>query len=443
LFSVESFFDVYTELSVDGGDTWLPSTNGARVELVQPHLIGAVGPSEVHVTFEGTQEGQADDDDTDGYDEVETELVDLDLRGHSAMGPALIGLRTDVLSIGEIAELINAQPGLLEVAPFDGGGVAAESFFDVWPEIRLGGQVLVTPMTLPVETSIAHKPPQDGERYVNPYPRPVELIDPATGQGTGLFVVRQVYQPAPTVEHDSFPKSQMVLGLQVPSVGNLNITMKGPSTVDVYFEGPMEGNAVDDDLNGRDEVTTQMKTLQLEGHHPALGDVYLNLNSQQISLGQIEENSDAQTGRLDVPPFSLTGTGESFFDLFVEIQIPALGMSLHNEQPMRISANITHKPPDSEDLFYGLLDVSLLDESGEPTGYIASTMMFRSGPCDRCSDFDGSGFINYVDLRVFADSWLWEASPGDTNNLADFDCDGRIYSTDFAIFASRWLQACP
>ncbi|MHC4865896.1 MAG: hypothetical protein ACYTEX_17580 [Planctomycetota bacterium] len=51
--------------------------------------------------------------------------------------------------------------------------------------------------------------------------------------------------------------------------------------------------------------------------------------------------------------------------------------------------------------------------------------------------------MDYVDLRVFADSWLWEASPGDTNNLADFDCDGRICLSDFAMFASRWRQACP
>ncbi|MHC4478041.1 MAG: hypothetical protein ACYTEL_20580 [Planctomycetota bacterium] len=443
VFSIDSFFDVHTELSVDRGDTWLAANDGVRVELVQPHLIGAVGPSQVHVKFEGAQEGHADDDDMDGYDEVETELVDLDLRGHSAMGPTLIGLRTYVPSLGEIEERINAQSGLLEVAPFDSEGVPADSFFDVWPEISLGGQALITASTLPMETLIAHKPPEDGERYVNPYLSPVELIDPATGQGTGLFVLRQVYQPAPTVEHDYFPYGQMVLGLVLPSGDPLNVVMKGPGSVDVYFEGPLHGDAVDDDLNGRDEVTTQFKSLQMIGYHWALGLVYLNLNSQQISLGQIEENSDTTPGRLDVPPFSGAGTAHSYFDLFVEVQIPALGLILHNEEPMRISANITEKPPDPEDLFYGLPDVQLLNESGEPRGWVAGMLMLRSGPCERCGDFDGSGLMDYVDLRVFADSWLWEASPGDTNNLADFDCDGRICLSDFAMFASRWRQACP
>ena len=37
LFQIDSFFDVFTELSIDGGQTWMPSTNGpAHVDLVSP-----------------------------------------------------------------------------------------------------------------------------------------------------------------------------------------------------------------------------------------------------------------------------------------------------------------------------------------------------------------------------------------------------------------------
>lgn len=36
LYDIESFFDVFTELSVDGGDTWIPSTNSIRMDLVVP-----------------------------------------------------------------------------------------------------------------------------------------------------------------------------------------------------------------------------------------------------------------------------------------------------------------------------------------------------------------------------------------------------------------------
>ena len=442
-FLIESFFDLFTELSIDGGETWMASTDSVRIELVQPWLIPAVGPSEVNVLFEGTQQGQADDDDMDGFDEVETELVSMDLRGHSALGPVSIRLRTDLTSIGQIAELTNQHPGTLEVAPFDDANVPAESFFDLWPEIRIGDQVLHTATALPLETLIAHKPPQSGERYVNPYLQPVELLNPNTGEGTGLFIVRQLYQPVPTIEQDYFPKSQIYIGLLLPTGQMCNVAMKGPSSVDVYFEGPLQGDAVDDDLNGRDEVTTQMKTLQLVGYHPALSEVYLNLNSQTLTLGQIEESSNIQRGRLDLPPFAGAGTAESFFDLFFELEIPALGLTLHNEQPMRMAAAITYKPPGSEDCFDSLQEVSLLNESGGSTAFRVSTLLFRSSPCCRCSDFDDSGLTDLADLRRFAEYWLWEASSGDSDNPVDMDCDGRIYSTDFAIFASRWLQACP
>lgn len=441
-FFIESFFDLFTELSVDGGNAWMASTNSVRVDLVQPWLIPVVGPSEVHVLFEGDQEGVAYDDDADGFDEVGTELSALDLRGYSSLGPMSIGLRSELASTGQIAELINELSGTLEVAPYDDGGIDAESFFDVWPQIRIGDEVLQTAALLPMETLLGHNPPQDGERYVNPCLRPVELIDEITGEGTGLFVVRQVYQPAPTIEHDFFPESQMYIGLQLPAGEICYVAMKGPGSVDVYFEGPVEGDAVDDDLNGRDEVTTQMRTLQVAGYHPALGQVNLNLNSQELTLGQIEEDSEIQGGRLDLPPFAGGGTAESFFDLFFEIEIPALALTLHNEQPMRLSATITHKPPGPEDLFEGLQDVSLLDETRGPTDFSVNILQFRSGPCDRCGDFDGSRLVDLADLLGFVESWLWEAGVGDSDNPVDMDCDGRIYLTDFAAFASQWLQGC-
>lgn len=36
-YQIDSFFDVFTELSIDGGQTWVPSTGSARVEL-QPDV---------------------------------------------------------------------------------------------------------------------------------------------------------------------------------------------------------------------------------------------------------------------------------------------------------------------------------------------------------------------------------------------------------------------
>ncbi len=79
----------------------------------------------------------------------------------------------------------------------------ADSSFKVWPESRIGNRLLVTNVPLPIETLIHHKPPQDGERYVNPYITRVELIDPVTGQGTGIYVIREVHQPDPELREEA------------------------------------------------------------------------------------------------------------------------------------------------------------------------------------------------------------------------------------------------
>ncbi|MBN2473844.1 MAG: PKD domain-containing protein, partial [Pirellulales bacterium] len=346
-----------------------------EVPGVGQQLINVVGPAEVHVQFEGAQEGIAWDDDGDGLDEVATELVSMNLRGTSALGPVSVGLRADRASTGQITEQVNDHPGTLEVDPFNPAGatnVPAESFFDVWPEIRLGSQVFHTAAPLPIETLISHKPPQEGERYVNPYLEPVELIDPTTGLGTGIFVVREVHQPAPTTEHDVFPHTRALVGLQLPTGELFNVRMSGPSTVDVYFEGPQEGDAVDDDLNGRDEVATQMKTLELVGTHPALGEVYLRLSADELTLGQIEENVNVADGRLDLPPFGPDGsTAESFFDVYFEVEVPSQGLLLHNQSPARMSSTITHKPPGPGDEYVKPEGpVELYDQNGQPTGII-------------------------------------------------------------------------
>ena len=45
---------------------------------------------------------------------------------------------------------------------------------------------------------IDDKPPEDGERYIFNPPVPVELIDAATGLGTGIFIVREIHDEDPS-----------------------------------------------------------------------------------------------------------------------------------------------------------------------------------------------------------------------------------------------------
>ena len=371
LFNIDSFFDVFTEVSLDGGETWTPATDPVRVDLApEPLLIPAVGPATVNVFFEGNSEGDADDDNNDGRDEVETEIVSMALSGWSPMGPVQIGLRPDRRSGGQIIEQVQVNPGTLDLPPFTispAAGLQADSFFDVWPEIRIGNQVFHTNGPVPLDTAIRHKPPQDGERYVNPFPTRIELIDPATGEGTGIYVIREVHQPDSTVEVDNFDETTALIQLQGGAVGPnpTAFVLRGPSQARVYFEGRNEGIAIDDDLDGRDDVATELAQLNLTN-----GNVTLTLNPNQPSLGQIEEFFDNTTGLLDVPPFG-QGLANSFFDVFFELDVAGVGV-LHNGQPLRIESVIDHKPPQSGTRYIHVLPgdqpIELLDKNNDPTG---------------------------------------------------------------------------
>ena len=89
----------------------------------------------------------------------------------------------------------------------------------------------------------------------------------------------------------------------------------------------------------------QMQTMEMEGYHAALGQVYLRLNTNQVTLGQIEEQSNIAAGVLDVPPFGPADSlADSFFDVYFEVEIPGQPL-LHNERPARMEGTITNKPP--------------------------------------------------------------------------------------------------
>ena len=361
-FNVDSFFDVFTEISVGGGP-FIPADGVVPVELVPPRqVISAVGPATVAVVFEGA-EGVADDDDGNGRDEVETEILSMDLRGTSPRGPVSISVRDDIASTGQIEEQQNAQAGTLDVAPFGDG--LADSFFDVWPEIRIGDQVFHTAEPLPLDTIIAHKPPQDGERYVNPYVVRVELVDPATGQGTGIFVVREIHQPDPTIEHDVMEQTTALIQLVGGPIGPnpQAFIVRGPAQADVYFEGPNEGDAVDDNFDGLDEVVSELVSLDLSG-----GGLTVRESSVRHSLGAITEQVNNTPGLLDLDPFA-SGNADSFFDVFFEIDLPD-GTVLHNERPMRIEAVIDEKPPQGGRYIHVVPDqpVELYDAAGNATG---------------------------------------------------------------------------
>jgi hypothetical protein len=333
----------------------LISPNGASETIV------LAGPTVVEVTI-GTK-GEASDTDRDGLDQVPTRITNLELRGTSSQGLVVVRLRTDRISGGEIEETANTAKGILDVPPFAASG-RAMSFFDVWVEIAIGQQVLVPPQPLHIESVITHKPPAPGEAYQGLLAQPVPLLD-ASGRNTGFQISREIHIPNPPREIDKFAATQAEITLQLPTGATEKVLLNGPTVIVV--DVPPDGAAADTDSDGREQVSAEMISLNLKGNS-SLGPVQVSLDLQQRSRGEIEETKNNTPGVLDVPPFTKTGTADSFFDVFFEIRVG--DQRLHAARAARMQSVIQHKPPGPGDTYVNPFTepIELLDANGNPTG---------------------------------------------------------------------------
>ena len=175
---------------------FFPNTS-ALMELQMPNgdsvPIALSGPTTVHVFFEGANEGDAGDQDGDGLDEVQTEMVDMQLAGNSPFGPVLVRLHPGKPSRGEIEETANTQPGRLDLPPFAPAGTAS-SFFDVFFEIQIGDRKFHTQIPKRMSSVIDHKPPGPGTSYENP--EKIPLLD-ENGNPTDFSIGAGRHVPKP------------------------------------------------------------------------------------------------------------------------------------------------------------------------------------------------------------------------------------------------------
>ena len=155
--------------------------------------IALSGPTTVHVFFEGANEGDASDNDGNGLDDVQTEMVDMQLTGASPLGPVLVRLHPSKPSRGLIEETANTQPGRLDLPPFAPAGTA-NSFFDVFFEIQVGGLRFHTQTPKRMSSVITHKPPAPGNVYENP--EKILLLD-ENGNPTGFSIGAGSHVPNP------------------------------------------------------------------------------------------------------------------------------------------------------------------------------------------------------------------------------------------------------
>ena len=200
----------------------------------------------------------------------------------------------------EIEETLNNTPGTLDIPPFTPTGTA-DSFFDIFVQVDVGGMTFYTNVPKRMSTVITHKPPGPLDFYQGL--QDIPLVN-EFGFDTGYFLCASSHRPNPPVEYDNYEFSKIALDLVLPDGSIETIQASGPTAMAVYFEGSTEGSADDDDLNGREEVYTEMTYLDMTGFSPTLGPVHVGLHPGILSTGQIEEFVNNTSGLLDVDPFA-------------------------------------------------------------------------------------------------------------------------------------------
>ena len=349
-----------------------PEIDGFPASVARLTLLGPTGGSET-VSLAGISRmevyvgtlGEAEDSDGDGLDDVAVDLAEYALRGYSSTWGAPVVLRRarGARTAGQHEERANNTPGTLDVPPFTAAG-DCDSFFDIFLEIEVGGAVLHPASSVPIHSVITHKPPAPGETYASPQQFAVPLLT-EQGQPSGITLTGLEYTPSTTDEVDPFAHIDTFLTLRLPSGFVESVRLTGAAKTHVYFEGG-EGQAVDNDCDGLDEVLQQMTGLALSGVCSE-GPISLSLALDPISLGQLEEQVNTNVGLLDVQPFAATGMCDSFFDVFYVLTVG--GQAYHNVLPWRLAGAVAHKPPRAGELLISPPEspVAMDDEWGRPT----------------------------------------------------------------------------
>ena len=188
------------------------------------------------------------------------------------------------------------------------------------------------------------------------------------------FLALLAFSPLPLqadpIEIDVYPFAVLKMELGLPDGSSEIVTFNGPAEMYVFFEGVAEGDAVDDDGDGRDEVSAQFVDLDMHGVSPSAGSIRLIMNSAVPSMGVMEESVNNTAGRLDVPPFTAAGQIDVSIPTYFTFEfVDQSGMTLHNLQDQDLRGVFTHKPANYGELLGSYKTTDLVDDAGRPTGW--------------------------------------------------------------------------
>ena len=355
-FAADSFFDVFTELSLDGGQTWLVIQEPIRMEAViqaippilayyrspQPIVVPVVGPNGqviaiirhvLHIPLPP-------------YEKI---IIFVNHKPKTPT-PTPTATRTPTATPTKkpLFSIIVIKLWSPNLTPLPGWkmslfrGPACEG--PTLSELVTGNDGMVD--FLDLEPAIYSVLEESKPEFQNLSPL-CQSIDVSGAPGGSVRLTSLAYPPGGT---DSFP-SGALLSVEIPGLGTFDMTLNGPTDV-------RRSDPADVDGDGLMDIQTEILAMNLVGTSPA-GPIFLRESPTRASLGRVEQQSPGA----DFP-------AQSFFDVFVELEVAGLG-SVHNEQPIRVEALIDAIPPTLA--YYRPpqpLAVPLLDANGRLVGVI-------------------------------------------------------------------------
>ena len=144
-----------------------------------------------------------------------------------------------------------------------------------------------------------------------------------------------------------------------------------------------------------DTIDTELLQLDLAGFHPRVGPITLTESPTLSSIGQIRE--------VILNEFCELVDAKSFFDVFVEIELPNVGETWIGQSPIRIESRIAGLPPQEAVFEIPFVDPVILEDeaSGETRGALLYTLHHVDPPFPPAGP-DCSDALLTADLELFS-----------------------------------------
>jgi len=175
----------------------------------------------------------------------------------------------------------------------------------------------------------------------------------------GMSAGRAMALPA---GQDSFPSIATHV-IDIFNFGTFNLTLTGPTVVD-------RDQAVFDPASPDFRIDTEIVSMNLTGTDLTLGPITMIESPTLDSLGAVTGTTDGTEDPVGSPCDNPSGgcfPAFSFFDVFVEIQVPSFGLTLFNSSAIRMETFINGLPP-ILDLYSAVNLPVLLFDLSDPTG---------------------------------------------------------------------------